>query len=206
MKSSSDFESGRGRLHSECVSVAEMTREDRRAMYEVFSRHYDCVCWERFQNDLASKDYAIILRSESSGIAGFSTQQILRITVDGLPVRAVYSGDTIIDRAYWGEQEMGRAWCQFVAAVYAEAPEIRLFWFLISKGYRTYLYLPLFFHEFYPRWNAPTPERERQVLDRLAGLKFPDEYNPATGLISFPESRGQLCAELAVIPERRLHH
>ncbi len=204
MKSLSASDLGRGRLRSECLGVAELSAEERRSMFEVFSRHYDCVSWLQFQRDLDAKDCVIVLRTESGRICGFSTQQLLRTSIDGIPVRAVYSGDTIIDRAYWGEQEMGKAWCRYVARVYTESPEIRLFWFLISKGYRTYLYLPLFFHDFYPRWNAPTPEYEQRVLDRLASSKFPREYDPETGLILFPQSQGQLNGKLAAVPPRRL--
>jgi hypothetical protein len=112
----------------------------------------------------------------------------------------------VVDRSCWGEQELGKAWCRYVAALYAEEPESRLFWFLISKGFRTYLYLPLFFHDFYPCRTEPTPGFEQRVLDTVALAKFPDDYRSQTGLIQFAHSQGQLKPDIAAAPERRLKH
>jgi hypothetical protein len=194
------------RLSGEPVSIFDLTGTDRSTMFEIFSRHYDCVSWERFNHDLDEKDCAILLRDTRGSISGFSTQKLLRAVVDDVPVRAVFSGDTVVDRSCWGEQELGKAWCRYVAALYAEEPETRLFWFLISKGFRTYLYLPLFFHDFYPCRAGPTPRFEQRVLDTVALAKFPGDYQPQTGLITFPDSQGQLKSDLAEVPERRLKH
>jgi hypothetical protein len=191
-------------IQSEIVPVAEIAPASIRAMYDIFARHYDCVSQEQFMQDLSEKDCALILRNAAGAICGFSTQKVFRVSVGGTPVRAVFSGDTIVDRAYWGEQELALCWCRFVSAVYSENPTVPLFWFLISKGYRTYLYLPLFFETFYPNYEAPTPTFEQQVLDTLAVAKFRGHYHAETGLIEFPCSQGQLKPQLAEIPARRL--
>ena len=173
-------------------------------MFAIFAKHYDCVTPEKFLTDLAEKDCVLMLRDECGRICGFSTQKILRVSVGGVRVRAVFSGDTIVDRAHWGEQELGRCWCRYVSAIYAEQPDFPLYWFLISKGYRTYLYLPLFFERFYPNYEAPTPEFEHRVLDAVATAKFPFNYRPEAGVIEFTQSQGQLKPHLAEIPQRRL--
>jgi len=191
-------------IHSRIVSVGELAPADARAMYEIFARHYDCVSLEQFLIDLSEKNFVLILRNPNHAICGFSTQKVFRVTVEGTPVRAVFSGDTIVDLAYWGEQELGRCWCRYVSSVYWEEPDVPLYWFLISKGYRTYLYLPLFFESFYPNCEAPTPAFEQRLLETLAAAKFPDHYRPKSGLIEFPQSHGQLKRHLAEIPARRL--
>ena len=191
-------------IQSRTVSVTEIAPADVRSLYEVFARHYDCVSLEQFQLDLSEKDCVLVLRGANGAICGFSTQKVFRVSVGGTPVRAVFSGDTIVDRAYWGEQELGRCWCRYVNSVYWEEPDVPLYWFLISKGYRTYLYLPLFFEAFYPNCEAPTPAFEQRLLDTLAAAKFPDHYRRETGLIEFPWSHGQLKPHLAEIPARRL--
>ena len=108
------------------------------------------------------------LDARDGTVRGFSTQRVLAATVEGTRVRAIFSGDTVIDRAYWGEQELVRGWSRFAGAVRAEAPETPLFWFLISKGYRTYLYLPLFFARYFPRHDAPTPPFEQAGFVEVA--------------------------------------
>ena len=196
----------RHRLHSRTVATSEISRAEACEMFAILAKHYDCVTPEKFLSDLAEKDCVLMLRDDLGWICGFSTQKLLRVSVSGEPVRAVFSGDTIVDRAHWGEQELGRCWCRYVSAIYAEEPDIPLYWFLISKGYRTYLYLPLFFERFYPNYEAPTPEFEQRVLDALATAKFSFSYRPEAGVIEFPQSQGQLKPHLADIPERRLRH
>src|SRR5437867_5381861 len=191
-------------LHSRIVSVEQVTERERAAMFAIFTRHYDCVRFEKFISDLREKDCVLMLHNETGTICGFSTQKLLRVTVEGRPIRAVFSGDTIVDRAYWGEQELGRCWCRYVSAAYAEEADVPLYWFLISKGYRTYLYLPLFFERFYPNCHSPTPSLEQLVLDALAGAKFPADYDPERGVVAFAQSHGQLKPHLAEIPARRL--
>ena len=196
----------RHRLHSRIVATSEISSAEAYDMFAIFARHYDCVTEERFVSDLAEKDCVLTLRDDSGRICGFSTQKLLQVSVSGVRVRAVFSGDTIVDRAHWGEQELGRCWCRYVSAIHDEEPDVPLYWFLISKGYRTYLYLPLFFERFYPNCEATTPEFEQRVLNALATAKFPLNYRPEAGVIVFPQSQGQLQPHLAEIPERRLGH
>ena len=194
------------RLLSEIGPAALLSLSDCRALYDLLERHYDYVTWRQFEADLAEKDNVIVLRDANGRPCGFSTQKLMRVEVDGRPVRAIFSGDTVIDRSHWGEQELGRAWCRYVGQVRAAEPETPLCWFLISKGYRTYLYLPLFFEKYYPGCAWPTPAAEQRVLDALAYAKFPDHYNCETGLVVFPESRGNLKPELAIVPSHRLNN
>jgi len=195
------------RLVSEISSVDKLSEYEKDTMYQLMAAHYENVSRAQFDRDLSEKDAVILLRdSHDRQICGFSTQKVMQLVVDGSPVRALFSGDTIIARSHWGEQELGRAWCRLAAEIRAEQPDQPLFWFLISKGYRTYLYLPLFFHEFYPRWDRPTPPREQKILDMLALARYPQHYDLCRGLIVFPESHGNLNRDLAEISEHRLRN
>jgi hypothetical protein len=191
-------------MRSEIVPVIRLTMSDRRKLYELLERHYEHVSWTQFEADLLEKDAVIVLRDASGLPCGFSTQKVMQIAVDGFPVRAIFSGDTIIDPNHWGEQELGRAWCRYVGQVRAAEPETSLYWFLISKGYRTYLYLPVFFKSYYPACAWPTPAAEQRILNALAIAKFQEDYDAESGLVVFPESRGNLKPELAAVPPHRL--
>ena len=82
-------------------------------------------------------------------------------------------------------------------------PEKRLFWFLISKGYRTYLLLPLFFRHYVPAVGHNAPAEWKRLLDQAAHEKFGAAYDPVCGLVRFPRSQGHLRRELAQIPVSR---
>lgn len=195
------------RLFSETVPVERLSGAERDAMYALLVENYENVNRPCFEADLFEKDCAILLRdSQDHSLRGFSTQKLMRFHVDGRPLRAVFSGDTIIARSHWGEQELGRAWGYFVSDLRAEEPEVPLYWFLISKGYRTYLFLPLFFRQFFPRYDQVTPALEQKILDALAIARYPDFYVRDSGLIVFPESHGNLNHALAEIAPHRLRN
>jgi len=193
-------------LAATIVAVRDLDDRQRNAMFAIFARHYDEVSRDRFEVDLAEKDGVVILTGPDGLLSGFSTQKTLRAQVGGREVRALFSGDTVIDRSQWGEQELCRGWSRYAGMVLAEEPGTPLYWLLVSKGYRTYLYLPLFFREFYPRVDVAVPPFDHQVLDTFASLKFGEHYDSSTGLIAFPHSMGQLTGELAMVPPHRRDH
>jgi hypothetical protein len=190
-----------GRLRGKVVDRAKITLSDARGLFALFERHYSGVTFEAFWKDLSEKQWVVLLYDASNQIRGFTT--LLLLDLPGEPVRAIFSGDTIIDRHYWGELEIVRVWCRFMGWLKRALPDHTLYWFLLSKGYRTYLFLPIYFHEFWPRHDRPMPERETRVLRTLAHSKFPEDFQPETGLIEFAQSHGHLREDLAEVPANR---
>jgi hypothetical protein len=174
-------------------------------MYVLLAHYFANVTRPQFEQDLAEKEWVVLLTDTVTGhIQGFSTLMRLRITVDDQPVVAFFSGDTIIHRDYWGEVELPRLWGRHVFRLAESAGvEARVFWFLISSGYKTYRFLPVFFREFYPTYLRPTPPAIKRILDNLARLKFPAEYNSERGLISFAKA-APLRPGVAEVTPRRL--
>src|SRR5438046_5094218 len=162
-------------MRSEVVAARDVDRERLFALYEMY---YEGAERQRFFHDLDEKDRVILL-IDGDGIVGFSTQKVFAFD----RVRVLFSGDTIIDPRHWGTQELVRAWCRFAGRTKAEASDLPLYWFLISKGHRTYMYLPLFFHRFHPSCDHEPDDFERDLMHRLGNAKFGDRYNPASGLI-----------------------
>ena len=64
--------------------------------------------------------------------------------VDGERLVGVFSGDTIIDQEYWGETELFRVWGEHVYELSERTPYASVYWFLITSGYKTYRFLPIF--------------------------------------------------------------
>jgi hypothetical protein len=194
------MEAARPRLTSVVVPPDALSREETDRLFALYAAHYDEADRSRFLADLRDKDHVILLRDEASGATrGFSTQKLVRAG----GARALFSGDTIIDPACWGEQELVRAWSRYAGRLLAEE-DSPLWWLLISKGHRTYLYLPLFFASYWPRLEAETPEAERRLTDAFASAKFGAAWVPERGVLAFPESLGQLKPALAAVPPGRL--
>ena len=194
-------------LTGHVVAATDLAGRDVEAMFALYERLYVRVSERDFLRDLDEKQWVLLLREGAGGaIRGFTTILLLDARVGGESLRVVFSGDTGIDPAYWGGQALVKAWARFMGTLLARDPGRRLFWFLISKGYRTYLYLPLFFHEFYPRVDALTPAFERELITTLGTLKYPGDFDPTTGVIEFGESHGHLQPVLADTPSHRREH
>jgi hypothetical protein len=178
-----------------CVrQVASLDAAEAGAMHALMAEHYEAVPRSRFDEDLSRKDEVILLRDESEVLRGFTT---LAWNPGGVDAEGdvLFSGDTIIDRTCWGTQELVRAFCRR-AGEWRRASGRRLFWFLISKGHRTYLYLPVFARRFHPHPQREEPELAA-LADRVAGRLFGGCWVAEEGVVRFPESRGHLSEELA---------
>ena len=122
------------------------TRRNVRA-HELF---YDNVDRRSFETDFQEKHWVILLQDPvEQCVRGFSTQLLLHVTCDGRPMRALFSGDTIVHNEYWARNPLAHIWGHLAMSLMENANDDPLFWFLTTKGYKTYRYLPVFFHEFY---------------------------------------------------------
>lgn len=187
------------RLTAEVALRNRLHNDLSRSMYDLYTKYYEATTWDIFFTDLSHKDYVILLWDEQQQVQGFSTLAVLKFEFEGQPSRAIFSGDTIINHLYWGEQTLPLTWCRLAGQIKAEASELPLYWFLIVKGCRTYRYLPVFAKSFYPNWRYPTPTRYQALMDYLAHQKFGDNYHPESGLIQFPTSQGHLREDWAQI-------
>ena len=164
-------------------------------------QYYDEMSWERFEKDLASKDDVILLFGKGSDeIKGFSTLKNIDVLVQGRKIRGLFSGDTVVDREYWGQRVLGRAFLKYLFMQKLKSPFTPFYWMLITKGFKTYLLLANNFPEHYPRYEHATPSQPQAVLDHLSESLFGACYDKDTGLIEFTESLGQLKPGIADVP------
>lgn len=195
-----------GRLLGTTVARVALCAKDVEAMFRLMTRYYLNVSMEIFLRDLVEKDQVILLRDvETYELKGFSTFMSFCVSASGELNRAIFSGDTIIDQEYWGEQELSRSFSRFLLSV-SETSMEPAFWFLICKGYKTYRYLPLNFHQFYPRYDMATPPYEQAVLDEFSSFKFPSEYNREKGTISFSCASECLREGVADVTEAKMQN
>lgn len=189
-------------LKGQIKPIGEYTETEIAEMYTLMNTFYDNVKEEVFRRDFFEKDYCLVLHHDTGGLVGFTTQKLVDLNIDGKTVRGMFSGDTIIHKDYWGDIELFKVWARFWFE-YARQYE-EFYWFLICKGYKTYRILPLFWTEFYPNRKAATPEYEQKIIDAYATLLYPEEYNPATGVIEYRSVKDKLKDGVADIGEREL--
>ena len=156
----------------------------RRSMLDLMIAYYDNVREDVFQRDLNSKDWVIRLRCQETGrLIGFSTQRLLRQTIDDQPVRVLFSGDTIVDRKYWNSPKLAQTWGRFVLRMIDQSQHEPLYWLLLSKGYRTYRFLPLFFHRYSPAVDQATSADLERVRQAFAKRLYGDAFDSTTSVV-----------------------
>jgi hypothetical protein len=193
------------RLLARLTTTADVTPGQRDAMFALMDRHYANVRRDVFDADLVEKPWVILITEPAScELCGFSTQMLLDTAVNGRPIKALFSGDTIIDRSHWGDPALAHVWGRLALSLIDAHPNAELYWFLISKGYKTYRFLPLFFHEYYPRPDEPTPLWVKDVIDALASARYPDDYDAQAGVIRAGPSQYRLRQGLADVTPQRL--
>lgn len=171
-------------------------------MFTLYDRYYSGTSEKLFNSDLANKKYVILLRDKRGGLQGFSTAVVGEHQFQGEKLRSFFSGDTIVDEKYWGQQALSTACFQLTGHIKAAEPGTPLYWFLLVKGHRTYRYLRAFFREFFPAYDRETPLREKALMDLLAHERYDDAYDSARGVVSFPTSHGHLKSSWADIPDK----
>jgi hypothetical protein len=190
-------------LKGEAVARAALSQATVDEMVALFSEHYELACPDRFRRDLAEKDQVVLLRDMSRGaLQGFSTLALYTTTIQGRQIGVVYSGDTIIRPAFWGTPALPSVWIKHVLSLASVMPQ-PVYWLLISSGYKSYRFLPVFYREFYPRYDCPTPPNLQATLDALAHERFGEQYDATTGLVRFAGGGTPLRPGVADVSEER---
>jgi hypothetical protein len=173
-------------LFAQTLAVADLDRPTIAAAFALFHASYAGADRVRFEHDLAEKQHVILLYDrETRLLRGFSTVLLRRIQQATGPATVVFSGDTVIDPAYWGQKQLQLAFARLLFTLKVSAPSEPLYWFLISKGYRTYLLFANAFPHAIPRVDRPQDEELQLVLDRLAAERFGADYDAERGLVRY---------------------
>jgi hypothetical protein len=171
-------------------------------MFSVFKEHFEGVARGQFERDLAEKSHVILIQRDGR-LVGFSTLLVYETAHAGAPVSVVYSGDTIVTPEAWGTMALPRAWIAAVNRLRKDFPHGRYFWLLLTSGFRTYRFLPVFWREFFPRFDVTTPSCSRELLVHLARERFEQQFNEDSGVVRFSEPQC-LRSQLSVVPAERL--
>ncbi len=170
-------------------------------MFALLARHFEGVTRAQFEADLAAKNWVIALR-RSGQLVGFTTLLVTASHHDGQPITVIYSGDTIVAPEAWGTPALARTWIAGVNRLRAEHPARRCFWLLLTSGFRTYRFLPVFWREFFPRCDAPTPPALQSLANRLAADGYGAAFEAHAGLVRFAQPQ-RLRGPLATLPTGR---
>ncbi|MCL2079552.1 MAG: hypothetical protein FWH17_06870 [Oscillospiraceae bacterium] len=159
-------------LKSVVLQVKKLSPEQIEAMYKIMEVYYGNTSQNAFIGELRKKQDVVMLLDEQNIIRGFTT---LAVFIYDTQTQLLYSGDTIVEKEYWGRHDLSQTWINN-AMKYAEKFDGTTYWFLLSKGYKTYKYLNTFFKEYYPRFDTEIPDKIQCIMDTFAERQYGDKY------------------------------
>lgn len=179
-------------LLAKTVKVKNIKPHEIDRMYALFSEYYSNHSLESFERDLFEKNHVIILRDKrDESLQGFSTLLRVPLMKEGQSVIGVYSGDTVINKEYWGSPALGIEFLKYLWKLKIKKLGTPVYWFLISKGYKTYLLMANNFSTYYPRFDQATPPAYKSLMNEFYIKKFGADYHEETGIITH---KGISCA------------
>lgn len=187
-------------MKTEIIKTSLVGETGKAQLYALFQRFYANTDYTTFLSDFAEKQW-LIRMTDGSRLAGFSTQQLMEHPINGKPHRFLFSGDTIVHPDYWSSSHLAGAFGHLFTTIATEA-DSPLYWLLISKGFRTYRFLPVFFETFHPACTGEGRQL-KPLLDAIGRFKFGNHYAPETERVEFPCAKDCLCDHLAEIPHNR---
>ena len=188
-------------VQSSLVPRSELSPRQELEMFHLLTRHFEGVTPEQFARDLAEKSLALLLERDGA-LVGFSTLLAYTAAFEGETVNVIYSGDTIVSTEAWGTTALPRAWVAGVEALRATLPLARCFWLLLTSGFRIYRFLPVFWIDFFPKFDAPASPEMKRLSVQLARARFGAQFNTETGIVRFSHPQ-RLRASLENIPQNR---
>lgn len=182
-----------GQLAGRVVATQALDPRTVDGMWALFRLYYAEVTREHFERDLFEKRDVIVLTDTGDGsLQGFSTLLVYDRRVMGRRVVAVFSGDTIVHQDYWGQTALQRTFLGYIMRTKLKHPFVPVYWYLISKGYKTYLLLSRNYLEYWPRHDKATPAWQQAVIDQLSRDRYGDAYDASSGVLRFAGDDGRL--------------
>lgn len=190
-----------GRLTGRYVPRDALDAARRRSMFVLLRSHFLGVERETFEADLSEKNWVLLLEDERGVLRGFSTLLVRTRPAGDRRVIVVYSGDTIVAREWWGSPALPMTWLRAVQEITPAYGSHDVYWLLLTSGFRTYRFLPVFFREFVPRPGRDAGA-EDGLLTSLASAQFGPRFDARTGTVRLAHPQ-VLVPELLDVPAGR---
>lgn len=183
-------------------------------MFLLMKKHYENMKKDKFLTDLYDKNDVFLL-FENDELKGFSTIKKMELDVenekdfgekDEEKIVGFFSGDTIIEKGFsWGI-EFQKEWIKYCLLESEKNKKIgvKTYWFLISKGIKTYMYLPTYFKNFSPKVNYVESEIEKKIKNIYAKKIYGDRYFKESGIVKNNGTNDFLKENIVVLSEKQL--
>jgi hypothetical protein len=186
-------------LTAKFYSRYEISEPELVEMHTLFNRYYRNADFKTFRSDLDKKNGAIIIREKKTRrIVGFSTILEMKMRINGKRLIGIFSGDTIVEDTYWGKNPLNFEMVKYMTKQLILHPFTPIYWFLISKGYKTYLLLANNFVNYYPHFKRENKQLA-DIATAYSSYLFGDYFDPKKKILDFGKEYQSLKGGVAEI-------
>lgn len=102
-------------LKTRYVPIERISFIDMKEMYGLYEKYYQNVSLEVFVKDMSEKSGVFMVRRTlDQQVVGFSTLKTVPMNVRGRAATGVFSGDTILEKQYWGDRSLQTAFLRWM--------------------------------------------------------------------------------------------
>lgn len=177
------------------VFASDLTEKQVKEMYDLYAKYYDTTTFETFRSDLSEKTHVIIFYKNSQ-IIGFATKFLKEIPEISRGI-FLFSGDTVMEKDYWGSKKLQKAFFWFTLRERFKRPFTPFYWMLISKGFKTYKMMRNNYPASFPQYQRENPPLFQDIMDQFYTRKFSTSYRADQGLIIFDHPSASVKGDIA---------
>src|SRR5215469_5827667 len=146
-------------IFGQTKSISLCSDQEKETFYRLLCQDFLGVSQRDFIRDFEEKEAVMILRKEHAEgeIVGWSTLMVLTLDLPNEEVKGVFSGDTVVLPEYRSSTGLGVELVKYFMHVREQFPRNKVYYILISKGWRSYKIMVFFFKEFAPCYDKPAP-------------------------------------------------
>ena len=178
------------------VRTAELTPADWDELWQLTDTFYDT---DRGYAQARLKEHqrTVLVRPGADvRLEGTASINVHHVVFQDRIVTAIYTTHVLLRPEVRGRNLIQKIGFRTYLGERLRHPWRPIWWFFDTFSYKSYLLLPRNFHDYWPRFDQPTPPREQALMHQLAARVHGPDWRPAQGIV-VRSGRKRLRAETA---------
>lgn len=176
--------------------LEDITEEEYESTYKLFCLYFEDIAFKKFTD--YAKEYqhlSFYYLPNSKDLVGFSSVALHHYEVHGEKIWVFSNGHTVVSPEHrdLASKCVSYALAYYMSRRWDEITEPNnVFYWMMSEGVASYLWVKNNFRTFYPRYAVPTPQREQKIINYLGALIGLEEWDESNGVCKYEAGEGSL--------------
>ncbi|MGH7618635.1 MAG: hypothetical protein ACREPM_15555 [Gemmatimonadaceae bacterium] len=161
---------------------ATLTPKELDDIWAVTDRYVDTTR-DVYEHKLKALPEVGLWRTRGGMLVGLVSLDTYRVRFEGRESIIFFTSSVVIDAAYRGRNLVVRTGLRMVMREKLKRPWLPAYWFFDTFSYKSYMLLPHYFGEFWPRRDRSTPLATRRFIDELARRRYGASWIAERGIV-----------------------